>query len=393
MIALIVVVIIFVLLALIAQAGKRGANQVPDFSSKDASGPIRDMEALLHAVHKEGVTLGYSRAWTHQLEAEENRVMRFLKARADVAVLHTFVAVVLASAPMAVAFGKLPMLRGLAPNLLEWQWTWVALGVFVAYRSLAIAIDSPRKYLKFQAASGELGPEFDRLAKEMSGAITSSQVQRLLEAQVRMRNEYTRAQEAGRAAGLTEGAASAAAASKEALAAAKAEGAATAEKRYQARLKEGLAESYSKGVTAGRAEASKETRALLGDAYARGRYDAEQEFLVVLRQRMQTERDDAYDAGFGDGYRKGRSEGGQTPRQQGNNFATRPRTRAQALALLELSEGATAHDVARQYRTLRAAIHPDVVRSKGLHPILIKYAEEHFKLLGEAHDIVGGVRT
>lgn len=393
MVTIIVIIVIFVLLAMIAQAGKRGANQVPGFSSKDARGPIRNMEALLNAIHTEGVTLGYTRAWAHQLEAEESRVKRFLKARADAAFLHTSIAALLASAPMAVVFGGLPILKGLAPNLPDWQWTWVAFGVFVAYRSLALAIASPRKYLQFQAASGKLEPEFERLAKEMQGAITSGQVQRLLEAQVRMRNEYSRAEEAGREAGVAEGTAKASAAAAEAVAAARVETAMEVEKYFEEKLKENQQRSYAMGVAAGRSEATKETRALLGEAYARGRYDAEQEFLAVLKQRMQAERDDAYDAGFDDGYRKGRADGGQAPSQQGNHFATRPRTRAQALALLELSEGATAQDVARQYRTLRAAIHPDVVRSKGLHPILIKYAEEHFKLLGEAHDIVGGVRA
>ncbi len=66
----------------------------------------------------------------------------------------------------------------------------------------------------------------------------------------------------------------------------------------------------------------------------------------------------------------------------------RPTTRAEALAILGLPADAGRAAIEERYRELRASGHPDAVRSKKLPAAVVAFAEEHFKLVGEAYDLL-----
>lgn len=95
------------------------------------------------------------------------------------------------------------------------------------------------------------------------------------------------------------------------------------------------------------------------------------------------------EAGFMDGYAAGKAEGSAANAASGGTRfgRARPRSRGHALAILNLPTGASTTEMERRFKELRFTIHPDAVRAKRL-PKVVEFAEEHFKLIGEAHDIL-----
>jgi DnaJ like chaperone protein len=77
-------------------------------------------------------------------------------------------------------------------------------------------------------------------------------------------------------------------------------------------------------------------------------------------------------------------------RQQDNSrvAASATMTRAQALELLGLKEGAEQQEVKRAYRKLMSQHHPDKLVAKGLPPEMIKMATERTQRIREAYDLV-----
>lgn len=416
---ILIILVVFFVLWLIAQAGKGLPQKLPKQRRNNPKSRTQTVDEVLESLHSEGVTLGYTRAWEHQLELEKVRVKRYFKARASMAFLHTAIGVLLALLPLTAATGALPLLSNAAPNVVEWQWVAIALITFIGYRFLALAIALPRDYMKFLSSSAELEPQFERLATDVKHAVATQQVEQLLEAQVRLRNEVAaqyeageekgrrEGLEAGREAGLAEARESAAASLAEAVAAAerrgRIEGVEAAEEYYKPGLEEEWRKGYEKGAEAGRAATRLEAQSLLSDAYSKGRLDGETDALAGLHQRLRTERAAGYQLGYSDGHTEGYHEGLDEGRRQGKAssprsrstfaFATSPTTRVEALELLQLTANASETQIDEQFRKLRAAIHPDIVRGRKLPPIMVKYAEEHFKLLGEAYDLLTGVRA
>jgi DnaJ-domain-containing protein 1 len=66
----------------------------------------------------------------------------------------------------------------------------------------------------------------------------------------------------------------------------------------------------------------------------------------------------------------------------------RPRTRAEALRVLDLPDGATLEQVEERYRQLRRAAHPDNFPRTKYPRAFTELAEAEFKRLGEARDLL-----
>lgn len=69
-------------------------------------------------------------------------------------------------------------------------------------------------------------------------------------------------------------------------------------------------------------------------------------------------------------------------------LTARPRTRQEALAVLELPETASLAEVEQRFRELRASLHPDAFRARKLPTVMVRFAEEQFKVVGEAYDLL-----
>lgn len=103
--------------------------------------------------------------------------------------------------------------------------------------------------------------------------------------------------------------------------------------------------------------------------------------------------------GFQAGLKQGRAEGyaeamrqaqapGRARAPEGGASAPRPRTRAEALRVLDLPDTATLEQVEERYRQLRRAAHPDNFPRTKYPKAFTELAEAEFKRLGEARDLL-----
>lgn len=163
------------------------------------------------------------------------------------------------------------------------------------------------------------------------------------------------------------------------------------EASVQTRISSAANAAYVQGRADGAVEARAEVSQLTAGAYSRGVSDGERAAMARIEARIRAEREAAYRAGHRQGLLEGQARAARVSPQAARAPTTahaRPRTRAEALRVLELTESATQAEVESRYRELRAAVHPDAIRSKRLPSSLVKYAEEQFKLVGEAYDVL-----
>ena len=103
--------------------------------------------------------------------------------------------------------------------------------------------------------------------------------------------------------------------------------------------------------------------------------------------------------GFQAGLKQGRAEGyaeamrqalapGRARGAESAATGARPRTRAEALRVLDLPDAATLEQVEERYRQLRRAAHPDNFPRTKYPRAFTELAEAEFKRLGEARDLL-----
>lgn len=356
---------------LVTRGSRTGGKSAP---------PVEEarVDLLVEALYRDGVKWGYQRAWERQIDAESRRVTLYVRRRERVLLASLGGAVVLVAIPVAGALDLLPGQSGWAAGFLAWHWLVLALGVVVICALLALAL-MPRDYARFFTAPSARSWTTD----------AEDDVEQAVRSRLSRQQELTRAYLAKMAegrfvAGFEKG-------RREALA----EHARTArdaqDAGVQARVSSAANAAYVQGRRDGVGEAQAQVNGLVSEAYRRGVSDGERSLLGGLEGRLRSERQSAYQAGYRAGVLAGQRSGSQTAHTsatQSAGRAVRPRTRAEALRLLELSEGCSTSDVENRYRELRAAVHPDAIRSKKLPRVMVEFAEEQFKLIGEAYDIL-----
>lgn len=328
---------------------RRDAKEVKDLPQADL---------LVEALYRDGVRLGYRHAWAHQAEAERRRVASFVRRRERVLVATLGSGALLAGVALAGAVGALPAQAEWAAGLRPWLWlvlaaTGAGLGAW-----LAVTL-APRDYLGFSAAPDTVAThmaaaaaELDEVAKSHSARrteLTRSYLAKLID------DRFT--------AGLQQGRREATRLFNEA--------------DVQTRVSSAANAAYVQG----RADGASEAQKLASEAYGRGVAEGRRTALGAMEERLRAERQTAYQSGYG----AGRTEAQARGQPAGS---ARPRTVAEALTVLEVREGASKLEIEQRYRELRAAVHPDAMRSKKMPRAMVKLAEEQFKLIGEAYDIL-----
>lgn len=351
--------ILILLLWLVARALRRG-NDAPPLD--DARG-----HQLVEALYRDGVRLGYKRAWAHQLVNEEHRVRAFVRRRTLTLTSAAVGGAVVTSLPLGAALNALPNQTAWLP---AWpQWLWLLLAVFTFAASLGLgALFTPRDYRRYSGSPQATRAELSRLEAELSGLLGTEAAHNL-----NAMKAYVSALAKDQfAAGVKH-----------------AEGQGTA--GMQTRISSAANAAYVQGRTDGAEEARAEISQLTTQAYLRGVGDGERTAGTKLEARIRSEREAAYQSGYRVGLSEGRAAAARSsqPRNQPAGPATaRPRTRADALAIFELSTGAAPDEISRRYRELQTALHPDGLKGRKAPKVLVKFAEEQFKLVGEAYAIL-----
>ncbi len=335
------------------------------------------VDVLVDALYRDGVKVGYQSAFSRQILTENQRVQLYIKRRNKVLASVLAFAVILGAVPAAGSVGALPGQAEWAGGVATWHWLVLLLGVAVSAVVLAFVI-MPRDYARFFTSRGEQAATAAAAETDIENAV-SSRLSSHLEVTkaylARMTNErYAAGVEQGRRMALD----------------ASAKSGQDSREAVQARISSAANAAYVQGRSDGAAEARNQAGAQLSEAYRRGVSDGERSILVGLEGRLRAERASAYEAGFRAGVLEGRASSAQTAQaaQAASGRPARPRTRAESLKLLDLVEGSSLADVEKRYKELRAAVHPDAIRSKRLPPAMVAFAEEHFKLVGEAYDIL-----
>ncbi len=322
---------------------------------------VRDLpqtDLLVEALYRDGVRLGYRHAWVHQAEAERRRVTSFVRRRERVLVATLGGGALLAGVALAGAVGALPAQSGWAAGLPSWPWLLLAVACAGLGLWLAVTL-APRDYPGFSAAPDTVATHIAAAAAELDEVAKSHSVRR---------TELTRAYltkliDDRFAAGLQQGRRESTRLFNEA--------------DVQTRVSSAANAAYVQG----RADGASEAQQLASEAYGRGMADGHRTALGASEERLRAERQAAYQSG----YRAGRTEAqarGQPP------GSARPRTVAEAMTVLDVREGASKLEIEQRYRELRAAVHPDAMRSKKMPRAMVRLAEEQFKLIGEAYDIL-----
>jgi len=361
-----------VLVAWLATRGSRTGNKAAP------PGEEARVDLLVEALYRDGVKWGYQSAWSRQIEAESRRVTLYVKRRERVLLASLAGAVALVAIPVAGALEVLPGQNGWAAGVLAWHWLLLALGVVVICALLALAL-MPRDYTRFFTNTST--PSWTTDAEDF--------IEQAIRSRLSRQQELTRAYLAKMAegrfvAGFEKG-------RREALAEHARAARDTQDANVQARLSSAANAAYVQGRRDGIAEARTQVTGLVSEAYRRGVSDGERSLSGGIEGRLRAERQSAYQAGYRAGVLEGRKSGAQTAHTAAAAAAgkvVRPRTRAEALRLLELSEGSSTSEVENRYRELRAAVHPDALRSRKLPRVMVEFAEEQFKLIGEAYDIL-----
>lgn len=352
------VVILFVWLLLRAARSGDAAPQLDDARGHE----------LVEALYRDGIRLGYRRAWAHQLAAEEHRVGAFVRRRALTMAGAATGALVTAALPLGAALNVLPRQAAWLPGWPQWQWLLLALASLAFFFGLG-AFLMPRDYRRFSGTRQATKVELSRLNEEINELVSGEAGQNL-----NAMKAYVSAMAQERFAdGVRHG-----------------QGQDTA--AIQTRISSAANAAYVQGRSDGATEARAQVSQLTTEAYLRGVGDGERTAATKLEARIRSEREAAYQSGYRVGVSEGRASSARTaqpnpgPRTTGS--AARPRSRADALAIFELSESATADDVRKRYRELQTALHPDVLKGRKATKVMIKFAEEQFKLVGEAYEIL-----
>lgn len=338
-----------------------------------------EIERLLEALYRDGARLGYERAWAQQIEAEQHRVGTFVRRRTTVMLTAGAGAALVGALPLGAALEVLPNQQAWLPDLARWQWLALASAALVSFMGLG-ALIRPRNYRDYFATRTATAVELSRIDAEVSELVAARLALHLDAAKAYLaalgQEQYGKGLEQGRAE------------------AKQAHGRPAQESvpaDLQARVSSAANSAYVQGRNDGVEAARAELNEFASEAYARGTRDGRRSALAELEGRLRAEREAAYRSGYRSGEADGRARGAREAPASGPGTAPavrRPRTRAEALAILELREAATQADIERQYRLLRTAVHPDAIRSKKLPAAVVKFAEEQFKLVGEAYDIL-----
>lgn len=120
-------------------------------------------------------------------------------------------------------------------------------------------------------------------------------------------------------------------------------------------------------------------RAVLGDLRAARAAGAREGFQAGLKQGRAE--------GYAEAMRQAAAPGrGRVP--EATASMARPRTRAEALRVLDLPDAATLEQVEERYRQLRRSAHPDNFPRTKYPKAFTELAEAEFKRLGEARDLL-----
>lgn len=334
---------------------------------------------LVEALYRDGIRLGYRRAWAHQLTAEEHRVRAFVRRRTLTMASAAAGALVTTAVPLGAALNVLPRQAAWLPAWPQWLWLLLALASLAFFLGLG-AFLMPRDYRRFSGTRQATRAELGKLNEEIDQLVSGEANQNLnamksyvsAMAQERFADGVRHAQGQGTAA-------------------------------IQTRISSAANAAYVQGRADGATEARAQVSQLTTEAYLRGVGDGERTAATKLEARIRAEREAAYQSGYRVGVSEGRASSARssqanTGRASGQNASqgasrastgtARPRTRADALAIFELTESATADEVRKRYRELQTALHPDVLKGRKATKVMIKFAEEQFKLVGEAYDIL-----
>ena len=323
---------------------------------------------LVEALYRDGVKLGYKRAWDHQLAAEDRRVAAFVRRRTRTVLVSMGSGAVIAALPLGAALGAWPNQGAWLPALPQWQWLLLAALVLVFHAGLAYLL-APRDYRKFSGTPQATRAEFGRLNDEIESLLGVDAAANLSA----MKSYVSALAESRFADGVRHG---------------RSQDTAGA----QTRISSAANAAYVQGRNDGATEARGQVSQLTTEAYLRGVGDGERTAVTKLEGRISSEREAAYQSGYRVGVSEGRAASTRAAHANSGPrpapAAARPRTRAEALANFELSESVSAEEISRRYRELQTALHPDVLKGRKATRVMIKFAEEQFKLVGEAYEIL-----
>mgnify|MGYP001041853888 FL=1 len=329
------------------------------------------VDVLIDALYRDGVKVGYQSALTRQVVTEGHRVRLYVRRRNQVMLAVLAAGAAAAAFPVAGALGVLPGQAEWAAAVPVWQWLALVLGVAVV-AVMAVLLLMPRDYARFFTTPRAHAAALDAAEGDIETAVNSrlsSHLETTKAYLTRMTNErYAAGVEQGRRQALSAGS-----------------GRAVDDADLQARVSSAANAAYVQGRRDGVKEAQSLRNQQLSDAYRRGVSDGERLLVGGLEGRLRAERELGYQSGYRAGVQEGRANAAQAAT---GKAAVRPRSRSEALKLLDLVEGSSQSDIEKRYRELRASVHPDAIRSKKLPRAMVEFAEEHFKLIGEAYDIL-----
>jgi len=357
---LLLLTLILVVLAWLVSRAVRTAGQRPRLDEQLG-------HELVETLFRDGVRLGYRRAWVHQLVAEEQRVRAFVRRRTLTTLAAASGGLLTAALPLGAALGVLPHQSAWLPAWPQWQWLLLALLVGALCLGIGVLL-MPRDYKRFSGSRQATQVELGRLNEEISGLVGTEAAENLNA----MKAFVAALAKDQFAAGVKH-----------------AEGQGTA--GMQTRISSAANAAYVQGRSDGAVEARAEVSQLTTEAYLRGVGDGERTALSKLEARIRAEREAAYQSGYKVGLSEGRTAAARAaqagPAPSGPT-SVRPRTRSDALAIFELSAGALPDDIRKRYRELQTALHPDGLKGRKAPTVLVRFAEEQFKLVGEAYAIL-----
>jgi len=337
---------------------------------QDAAPKLSDARGhqLVEALYRDGVRLGYRRALDQQLAAEDRRVAAYVRRRTLVSLTCLGSGMLLSAVPLGAALNLLPRQGAWLPVMAQWQWLLLTALVLALHAAVAYLI-MPRDYRRFSGSPRVTSAEFARLEGEWEKLLGADAAANLNA----MKSYVSALAESRFAEGVRHG-----------------QGQDTA--AVQTRISSAANAAYVQGRNDGAAEARTEVGQLTTQAYLRGVGDGERTAMTKLEGRIRSEREAAYQSGYRVGVSEGRAASARAaqanPGPRPAPTAARPRTRAEALAIFELSESSGPDEIRRRYRELQTALHPDVLKGRKATRVMIKFAEEQFKLVGEAYEIL-----
>ena len=351
-------------------------SKTPTVSSAQAT-HVNTVVDMIVDVFRAGAVFGYDHSWQHQVDAEVHRVAIFLRLLRRRILVHTLVAASFAGIFGYVALGLGPGIPAWLPSVGSSEWWWIAGVTSLAYYLVAMLIGLPR----YAKVHGSLEPQSLDLLTLRSDVLRGSSHASIAALTVARQSitdanvmQFKGGFEAGRAEGHAAG--------------------------FTAGMREGERRGWEKGNEAGKRETARieeQHRAqLVSEAYARGRTEGEASGASNRDADVEAARQAGAREGFGTGYKQGRAKAQQEAAQRFEQDASyvsgmlhgKPRTRAEALLILELEDGADPERIREQYRNLIRLSHPDIYAKSRYPKAFRKFAEHEFKRLGEARDLL-----